>query len=174
MTTDQSQQTPFPPQDDGATGTTGDDTQATGDGSQAGDDTAAPLLPEEEVFHWEGAFHSFSTSIVLGEHPSTSFDEELFLFFLKYSLAISPEEKIDIIERIGELTQSQIDQLLSIFADEQVQFSQLERQHPDYIRKERSDRLGKWETVVEAHFARQAAAANDNAEAEEIKRQLGL
>jgi hypothetical protein len=125
-----------------------------------------------QVFDWQIAFQTWSTDVKFPEH-TTEFNEEKFIFLLAHSLSLAIDEKINIIDRIPDLSQSQIDQLLEIFVDEQKSFADLEREHPENIRTEREKRLKSWENVSNRQ-EQNVASEEDESKADDIRKQLGL
>lgn len=106
-------------------------------------------------------------------HPKTTFDEENFLILLEGSISLTMEEKKRVIEAIPRLSIEQINELISIFTEEKQKFSELENEFADDIKKLKAER----ETEIQRTEDKKEEVSEgeaDEAEAERIKREMGL
>lgn len=95
-----------------------------------------------------GLGEPIDTSIVtIPPHPTTQFDDKLFLDLLSQSISLTKSEKIKIIEKIPSLSQSQIDRLIDIFQEEKAKFSKLEETHPSEISEMEVQKMGEWKDL---------------------------
>lgn len=160
--------------------------QTTG-GSTQGDDQAAktakqeldeflnstpPPEPRGSAYKHTDPFQMFSTTVNMAAH-STTFDEKYFLYLFSGSLSLSLEEKRDILGKIPNLSQFQIDQLILILEEEKQKFDELEQKHPEQVQKLRLTARKEWE-IIEMDTQKQSASQESEAQAEEIRKQLGL
>lgn len=104
---------------------------------------------------------------------SLQFDEQKFLRLLAGSISLSREEKKRIIETIPKLKQSQVDELIRIFEEEKFKFSQLTQKHVPQLEKLAKQHYQDW-MDLETSFKAEAKKADDQAQADEIRKSLGL
>jgi hypothetical protein len=102
-----------------------------------------------------------------------SFDEDNFLMLLAGSISLSRDEKKRIIDTIPKLKQSQIDELVRIFVEEKEKFALLSKKHVPQLEKLADQHFQDW-LDLEASYKSEEKTANDNAEADEIRKQLGI
>ncbi len=111
-------------------------------------------------------------SITIPPH-SLHFDEQKFLHLLAGSISLSRDEKKNIIATIPKLKQSQIDELIRIFEEEREKFAQLNAKHVPQLEKLAKQHYQDW-MDLEASVKADAKAANDQSQADEIRKSLGL
>ena len=161
-----------------------------GDGSQQGGSGAAfdeqeaerrvqeflkstpPPEPRGSAYKHTQDFASFATAVAMPGH-TTIFDEKYFLYLFAGSLVLSLTEKKDILNRIPQLSQFQIDELVKILEEEKQKFDLLENEHPEQIQKMRQETKRDWD-ILEMEIPKQAAAESATSEADEIRKKLGL
>lgn len=131
-----------------------------------------PPEPRGSAYKTAEDFAAFATAVGLPEH-TTVFDEKYFLYLFAGSLVLSLKEKQDILGRIPQLSQFQLDELIKILEEEKQKFDLLEKEHPEQIQKMRQETKRDWD-VLEMEIPKQAAAENANNEADEIRKKLGL
>lgn len=89
----------------------------------------SPLQRDEELsesdFMTGGADHSFVLTMPIADHPGSVFDEDRFRRLLYGSISLSGVEKRRILEGVQIFSQSQIDELIRIFREEQQKFKEL-------------------------------------------------
>ena len=73
-------------------------------------------------------------------HPNTAFDEDYFLSLLEGSLSTPLKQKQEVIDSIPRLRMDQINELISIFEEENQKFSELKADFPQDVRKIRMER----------------------------------
>ena len=114
----------------------------------------------------------FIAGVKIPPHPNTKFDEKKFVQLLAGSISLTFGEKKKIVEAIPQLSQFQIDELIKIFEEEQVKFTELEKKHAEQLAD-----LEKQHSSPEAAKAKaeeESKKAKEAKEAEDIKKSLGL
>lgn len=101
------------------------------------------------------------------------FDEQYFLHLLAGSISLTKDEKSRIVESIPKLKQSQIDELIKIFEEERRKFAELGEEHVPQLEKLARQHYEDW-LDIEMHQQQSSKAQEDAAQAEEIRKQLGL
>ena len=104
---------------------------------------------------------------------SLSFDEQHFLHLLAGSISLTKDEKKRIIDSIPKLKQSQVDELIRIFEEERRKFAELSAKHVEQLKKLEDQHLRDWNDIELAQKA-QEKQSNDQAQADEIRKKLGL
>lgn len=104
---------------------------------------------------------------------SLQFDEQYFLHLLAGSISLSRDEKARIIESIPKLRQSQVDELIRIFEEEQRKFAELPAKHVEQLKKLDAQHYQDW-TGIELQQKQDSKKNEDEAKAEAIRKQLGL
>jgi hypothetical protein len=111
-------------------------------------------------------------NVPVAEH-SLNFDEDNFLRLLAGSISLSRAEKTRIIESIPKLKQTQIDELVRIFEDEKLKFAELSKKHVPELERLAKKHYEDW-VDIEASFKAAGKKEEETAEADEIRKQLGL
>lgn len=111
--------------------------------------------------------------IVVPAHPETNFDEQLFLTLLRGSISLTRDEKWRIIQAIPKLSQFQIDELQKILEEEKRKFSELSPKHLLQLQRLEQKHSEDWKDL-QAVVVQQGARQEEQAQAEEIRKQLGL
>jgi hypothetical protein len=119
------------------------------------------------------AQQQFMSSVKIPAHPNTKFDEAKFLELLAGSISLTINEKKKIIEAVPQLSPFQIDELIKIFEEEKVKFTELEKKHAEQIAELEKKHAGSWQDL-EAKSKEEAAKAEEAKKAEELKKSLGL
>lgn len=132
-----------------------------------------PPEPRGSAYKHTSAFVNFTTTVKIPPHPNTSFDEKYFLFLFSGSLSLSLEEKRDIIAKIPNLSQFQIDELIKILEEEKQKFDELEKKHPEQVQKLKLTATKEWE-VLEMDDQKSHADEASQQQADDIRKQLGL
>ncbi|MFA5829500.1 MAG: hypothetical protein WC843_03325 [Candidatus Gracilibacteria bacterium] len=101
------------------------------------------------------------------------FDEQNFLHLLAGSISLTKDEKKRIIESIPKLKQSQVDELIRIFEEERRKFAELSTKHVEQLKKLEKQHYDEWMDLELSQKA-QEKQSNDQAQAEEIRKKLGL
>ncbi len=104
---------------------------------------------------------------------SLNFDEQYFLHLLAGSISLTKEEKKRIVESVPKLKQSQIDELIRIFEEERRKFAELSSKHVEQLKKLEEQHYRDWQDVELSQKA-QEKQSNDQAQADEIRKKLGL
>lgn len=111
--------------------------------------------------------------IVVPEHPSTTFDEQLFLTLLRGSISLTRDEKWRIIQAIPKLSQFQLDELQKILDEERRKFVELSPKHLLHLMKLEQVHARDWQDL-QGITRQQAVKQDDQAQADEIRKSLGL
>lgn len=104
---------------------------------------------------------------------SLNFDEQHFLHLLAGSISLTKDEKKRIIDSIPKLKQSQVDELIRIFEEERRKFAELSTKHVEQLKKLEKQHYDEWMDLELSQKA-QAKQSNDQAQADEIRKKLGL
>jgi hypothetical protein len=112
-------------------------------------------------------------NVVVPTHPETTFDEQRFLNLLRGSISLTRDEKWRIIMAIPKLSQFQIDELQKILDEERIKFSELSPKHLLQLMKLEQKHGDDWKDL-QAITAQQSAKADESAQADAIRKQLGL
>ena len=102
-----------------------------------------------------------------------NFDEQNFLHLLGGSISLTKEEKKRIIDSIPKLKQSQVDELIRIFEEERQKFAELSAKHVDQLKKLEDQHLRDWQDI-ELSQKVDEKKSNDQAQADEIRKKLGI
>lgn len=111
--------------------------------------------------------------VVIPQHPATSFDEQQFLTLLRGSISLTRDEKWRIIQAIPKLSQFQVDELQKILEEERRKFGELSPKHLAQLKKLEEKHASDWRDL-QAVTVQQSQKAEDQDEAEAIRKQLGL
>ena len=106
-------------------------------------------------------------------HPETVFDEQKFLKLLAGSISLMRDEKWRIIQAIPNLSQFQIDELHKILDEEKKKFSELSPKHLLQLQKLEQKHAEEWRDL-QAIMVQQVARKTEEAQADAIRKQLGL
>lgn len=106
-------------------------------------------------------------------HPETTFDHNRFLSLLRGSISLTKDEKWRIIQAIPKLSQFQIDELQKILEDERKKFSELSPKHLLQLMKLEQKHGEDWKDL-QSFMVQKNAAQEEQAKADEIRKQLGL
>lgn len=131
-----------------------------------------PAPPSKPANFQLGALLPPVLKIVVPPHE-LQFDEQYFLHLLAGSISLTKDEKTRIIESIPKLKQSQIDELIKIFDEERRKFAELGEEHVPQLDKLARQHYEDW-LDIEMHQQQGAKAQDDAAQAEAIRKQLGL
>ncbi|WP_321490399.1 hypothetical protein [uncultured Hyphomonas sp.] len=110
---------------------------------------------------------------VIPAHPNTTFDEARFLTLLEGSISLTLEEKKRVITAIPRLSIEQINELISIFEEEKVKFTELEKEFGDDVAKLKQQREKELE-MEKIRVEESSEADEDAAAAEALKAKMGL
>ena len=111
--------------------------------------------------------------ITIPSHPTTSFDEQKFLTFLRGSISLTRDEKWRIIQAVPKLSQFQVDELQKILEEERRKFGELSPKHLAQLKKLEEKHADDWRDL-QAVTVQQSQKAEDQQEANAIRKQLGL
>jgi t-SNARE complex subunit (syntaxin) len=111
--------------------------------------------------------------IAVPAHPETTFNEQNFLTLLRGSISLTRDEKWRIIQAIPKLSQFQIDELQKILEDEKDKFSKLSPKHLQQLMRLEQKHSEDWKDLQSLMIQR-GAKDQEQAQAEEIRKQLGL
>ena len=106
-------------------------------------------------------------------HPQIAFDEQMFLTLLRGSISLTRDEKWRIIMAIPKLSQFQIDELQKILEEEKRKFSELSPKHLLQLMKLEQKHAEDWKDL-QTVAVQEGAKKEEQAQAEEIRKQLGL
>ncbi len=138
------------------------------------DDEDLRVLGEVKDYRFGSVVNALSNeNVVVPVHPSTNFDEQKFLTLLRGSISLTRDEKWRIIQAIPKLSQFQIDELQKILEEERRKFSELSPKHLLQLMKLEQKHAQDW-TDLQTVAVQQNAAAQEQQQAEEIRKQLGL
>ncbi len=112
-------------------------------------------------------------NVIIPAHPETQFDEQRFLTLLRGSISLTRDEKWRIIQAVPKLSQFQVDELQKILEEERRKFSELSPKHLTQLMKLEQKHSSDW-TDLQAVVVQQAAQQQEQAQADEIRKQLGL
>jgi hypothetical protein len=112
-------------------------------------------------------------SIVIPDHPNTTFDEMGFLTLLRGSISLTRDEKWRIIQAIPKLSQFQVDELQKILEEERRKFAELSPKHLLQLQKLETNHARDWGDL-QGITQQQSVKQDDQAQADEIRKQLGL
>lgn len=115
---------------------------------------------------------TFTTTIKLPAHELT-FDEAYFLNLLAGSISLTKDEKKKIIDSMSKLRQAQVDELIRIFEEERAKFIELSPKHGAQLKKLEDEHQADWKDI-ELSYKQEAKSEEDAAQADEIRKQLGL
>jgi len=119
------------------------------------------------------AQQQFMSSVKIPPHPNTKFDEAKFLELLAGSISLTINEKKKIIEAVPQLSQFQIDELIKIFEEEKVKFTELEKKHSEQIAELEKKHAGSWQDL-EAKSKEDAKKTEEQKKADDLRKSLGL
>jgi hypothetical protein len=111
--------------------------------------------------------------ITVPAHTEAQFDEQEFLGLLRGSISLTRDEKWRIIQAIPKLSQFQIDELKKILDEEKKKFSQLSPKHLLQLKKLEEKHGEDWRDL-QSITVQQGAREEEQGQAEEIRKQLGL
>ncbi|MSR67503.1 hypothetical protein EXS65_01585 [Candidatus Peribacteria bacterium] len=111
--------------------------------------------------------------VVVPAHPETNFDEQKFLALLRGSISLTRDEKWRIIQAIPKLSQFQIDELQKILEEEKYKFSQLSPKHLKHLQQLEKKHAEDWKDL-QALYVQTAAKKQEQSQADDIRKQLGL
>ena len=178
---------PPPPPSQGAGSGQGDDAAGPQDsgppppppGTQATkemgyDDEDIRVLGEVGNYRFGSIMGSLTNdTIAVPVHPQIAFDEQRFLTLLRGSISLTRDEKWRIIHAIPKLSQFQIDELQKILEEERRKFSELSPKHLMQLMKLEQIHAEDWRDL-QSISVQQGSKKEDQSQAEEIRKQLGL
>ena len=112
-------------------------------------------------------------NVVIPQHAETSFDEQKFLLLLRGSISLTRDEKWRIIQAVPKLSQFQIDELQKILEEERFKFSQLSPKHLKHLMQLERKHAEDWKDL-QSMYVQNAAKQQEQSQADEIRKQLGL
>ncbi len=112
-------------------------------------------------------------NVVIPQHTETSFDEQQFLLLLRGSISLTRDEKWRIIQAVPKLSQFQIDELQKILEEERFKFSQLSPKHLKHLMQLERKHAEDWKDL-QSMYVQNAAKQQEQSQADEIRKQLGL
>jgi hypothetical protein len=112
-------------------------------------------------------------NIRVPQHPETKFEEQLFLVMLAGSISLEKDEKWRIIQAIPKLSQFQIDELFRILYEEKQKFAELSPKHLLQLQKLEKKATDEWRDL-QMVYVQDAAKQNEQQQADQIRKQLGL
>ena len=114
-----------------------------------------------------------NSQVLIPPHPETNFDEQKFLSLLRGSISLTRDEKWRIIQAIPKLSQFQIDELQKILEEERFKFSQLSPKHLKHLLQLERKHAEDWKDL-QSMYVQNAAKKQEESQADEIRKQLGL
>lgn len=106
-------------------------------------------------------------------HTEVTFDEQQFLTLLRGSVSLTRDEKWRIIQAIPKLSQYQIDELQNILSEEKQKFSELSPKHLKQLMILENKHAEDWKDL-QSISQQQQVKSDEQAKADEIRKQLGL
>jgi hypothetical protein len=179
---------PPPPAQSAQTGATGDDAATppqdnspppppvgTAATKEAGyDDEDIKILAEVGNYRFGTIASALNNDkVMIPEHPETTFDEQEFLSLLRGSISLTRDEKWRIIQAIPKLSQFQIDELQKILEEERQKFNQLSPKHLRHLMQLEKKHSEDWKDL-QSLYVQQTAKAEEQNQADAIRKQLGL
>ena len=138
------------------------------------DDEDIKILAEVGNYRFGSMMSTLNNdNVVVPPHPETSFDEQKFLVLLRGSISLTRDEKWRIIQAIPKLSQFQIDELQKILEEERFKFSQLAPKHLKHLQQLERKHGEDWKDL-QALYVQNAAKQQEQSQADEIRKQLGL
>ena len=138
------------------------------------DDEDIRVLGEVGNYRFGSVSAQFTNdNITVPPHPETQFEEQHFLTLLRGSISLTRDEKWRIIQAIPKLSQFQIDELQKILDEEKRKFSELSPKHLLQLMKLEQKHSEDWRDLQNV-TVQQSAQAEEQQEADEIRKQLGL
>jgi hypothetical protein len=114
-----------------------------------------------------------NNNIRVPAHPDAQFDEQMFLNLLRGSISLTRDEKWRIIQAIPKLSQFQVDELQKILEEERRKFSELSPKHLLQLMKLEQKHSTDWQDL-QTVSVQEGAKQQEQAQADEIRKQLGL
>ena len=112
-------------------------------------------------------------NITVPAHETTVFDEQLFLTLLRGSISLTRDEKWRIIQAVPKLSQFQVDELQKILTEENRKFGELSPKHLSQLMRLEQKHAEDWRDL-QAVTVQEGAKQQEQAQADEIRKQLGL
>jgi hypothetical protein len=138
------------------------------------DDEDLKILAEVKNYRFGSIAAGLSNdNVVVPAHPETTFDAQKFLTLLRGSISLTRDEKWRIIQAIPKLSQFQIDELQKILDDEKRKFSELSPKHLQQLMKLEQKHAEDWKDL-QSFMVQKNAQQQEQAQADEIRKQLGL
>jgi len=134
--------------------------------------TQPPTDDNKPKYTFGKMLNDFKTNIKLPSH-NLKFDEVRFLRLLAGSISLTKDEKVKIIKSLPKLSQFQIDELMKILEEEQEKFTELSEKHGEQLEKLERKHVEDWHDI-EAAVVAEEKAKQDQSEADEIRKKLGL
>lgn len=143
-----------------------------GMGDDFGMDDAGGQPAGDPSYVFGSRMQTFTTTIKLPAH-NLNLDDAKFLNLLAGSISLRRDEKKRIIDSIPKLRQEQVDELIRIFEEERSKFVELSSKHGAQLKKLEDEHMADWRDI-ELMEKQAAQASDEQAKAEEIRKQLGL
>ncbi len=138
------------------------------------DDEDIRILGEVKDYRFGSITNALNNDkIEVPPHPETTFDQARFLTLLRGSISLTRDEKWRIIQAVPKLSQFQIDELQKILDDERRKFSELSPKHLLQLMKLEQKHAEDWRDL-QSFMVQKSAKQDEQAQAEEIRKQLGL
>lgn len=138
------------------------------------DDEDIKILGEVGNYRFGSITTALTNELVaVPTHPETTFDEQKFLTLLRGSISLTRDEKWRIIQAIPKLSQFQIDELQKILDEERRKFSELSPKHLLQLMKLEQKHSEDWKDL-QSFMVQKDAKVQEQTQAEEIRKQLGL
>jgi hypothetical protein len=132
----------------------------------------AQQAPFDPNYKFGSKMKDFTTTVKLLPN-NLNFDENYFLNLLAGSISLTKEEKKKILDSIPKLRQAQVDELIRIFEEERAKFIELSPKHGRQLDKLEKEHQADW-VDIELMYKSEAKAQQDDAAADDIRKQLGL
>jgi hypothetical protein len=138
------------------------------------DDEDIRILKEVKDYRFGSITNKLSNEhVVVPAHPETTFDQVKFLTLLRGSISLTRDEKWRIIQAIPKLSQFQIDELQKILEEERQKFNQLSPKHLRHLMQLEKKHSEDWKDL-QSLYVQQTAKAEEQNQADAIRKQLGL
>src|SRR3989338_8181027 len=138
------------------------------------DDEDIRILGEVKDYRFGSIAAGLSNgNLTIPGHPETTFDEPRFLTLLRGSISLTRDEKWRIIQAVPKLSQFQIDELQKILEEEKRKFGELSPKHLLQLMKLEQKHTEDWKDL-QSLMVQRAATEEEQGQADEIRKQLGL
>lgn len=124
----------------------------TGEKSEYSQQADAPQ-PYQQTTPWNACLQgTVDIRKILLEHPKANFDETGFLDLVAGSIAMTKDEKYQVLKAVPTLSQAQVDELIRLLLEERKKFSELEPKHWEQFQFLYRQHQLEWDALVTEIF----------------------